>query len=112
LLEALRLIIALVLGITLPLAVQVWDRRRLTKEQRSGAWNTASWGSALYAFGPLSMIGWCWVTRQEWARWRLESTFRLLWKSAALLLIGLLAACSIWAAIVGVDQLIGLVAGA
>lgn len=111
-LETLRLFIALVLGITLTLTAQLWDRRRLTKEQRSGAWNTASWGSALYAFGPLSMLGWCWVTRQEWARWRHESTWRSLWKSAVLLLMGLLAAIAIWAVIVGVDQLIGLLAGA
>jgi hypothetical protein len=112
LLVVLRLVVSLILGITLPLLVQIWDRRRLTARQRAGAWNTASWGSALYAFGPLSMIGWCWVTRHEWARWRNESTWSLLWKSAALLLVGLLAAIVIGAVIVGTDELIGRLAGA
>ncbi|AGP34583.1 transcriptional regulator [Sorangium cellulosum] len=53
----------MLLGIALPLALQRWDRRRLTPEQRAACWNGATWGAALYAFGPLSMLGWCWVTR-------------------------------------------------
>ena len=54
------------LGIVVPLALQRWDKRRLSVAQREAAWNTASWGAALYAFGPLSMLGWCWVTRRGW----------------------------------------------
>ncbi|WP_437572212.1 transcriptional regulator [Sorangium sp. So ce542] len=61
--SALRLAIQMLLGIALPLALQRWDRRRLTPEQRAACWNGATWGAALYAFGPLSMLGWCWVTR-------------------------------------------------
>lgn len=62
--KTLELAIQIVLGIALPLAVQLWDRRRLSREQRERGWNGASWRAALYAFGPLSMLGWCWVTRR------------------------------------------------
>lgn len=60
--------IAMVLGILFPLLVQLWDKRHLDEEQRARAWNFASWGAALYAFGPLSMLGWFWVTRRGWRR--------------------------------------------
>lgn len=60
-------VLQLALGIVIPLAMQRWDRRHLTPEQRARAWNTASWGAALYAFGPLSMLGWWWVTRRSFA---------------------------------------------
>jgi hypothetical protein len=112
LLETLRVFIAFVLGMLLPWTLQAWDRRRLTSEQRARAWNAASWGSALYAFGPLSMLGWCWVTRHTWGRWRNESTLHLIGKSAALLLVGLAASLAVIAVILGVDALIGLAAGA
>jgi hypothetical protein len=61
--KTLRLAFQIVLGIALPLAAQLWDRRRLSPERRAACWNGATWGAALYAFGPLSMLGWCWVTR-------------------------------------------------
>jgi hypothetical protein len=64
--ETLRLSLKMVLSIVLPLAAQRWDRRRLTPEQRDAAWNEATWAAALYALGPASMIGWCWVTRGTW----------------------------------------------
>src|SRR5262245_26192373 len=64
--KVLRFLVQLALGICLPLAVQIWDKRRLSAEQREAAWNAATWGAALYAFGPLSMLGWCWVTRRGW----------------------------------------------
>ena len=60
--------VLMVLGIVIPLLIQLWDKRRLTDEQRARAWNFASWGAALYAFGPLSMLGWFWVTRRGWRR--------------------------------------------
>lgn len=59
-------VIQLVMATGLPLAVQLWDRGRLSPEQRARSWNAATWGAALYAFGPLSMLGWCWVTRRSW----------------------------------------------
>jgi hypothetical protein len=58
-------VIELAVGIGLPLAVQLWDRGRLSPEQRARSWNGATWGAALYAFGPLSMLGWGWVTRKS-----------------------------------------------
>jgi hypothetical protein len=58
-------VIELACGIGLPLALQRWDRSRLSPEQRARSWNTATWGAALYAFGPLSMLGWGWVTRRS-----------------------------------------------
>jgi hypothetical protein len=57
------------------------------------------------------MIGWCWVTRQECARWRNESTWTLLWKSASLLLAGVLATSVLGAVITSVDKLIRAAAG-
>lgn len=67
-LELTQWIVAALLGIVLPLGLQLWDRRRLAGEARERAWNVASWGAALYAFGPLSLLGWYWVTRRRWAR--------------------------------------------
>lgn len=63
-----RTTVAMVLGIALPLGLQLWDRSRLPAEARDRGWNAASWGSALYAFGPLSMLGWYWVTRRGWRK--------------------------------------------
>lgn len=60
--------VAMILGIVLPLLVQLWDKRRLDDEARARSWNLATWGGALYAFGPLSMLGWSWVTRRGWRR--------------------------------------------
>ncbi|MCC6525713.1 MAG: transcriptional regulator [Polyangiaceae bacterium] len=54
--------------ILLPLAAQLWDRRYLDAAARERAWNAASWGAALYAFGPASMLGWFFVTRRGPAR--------------------------------------------
>jgi len=64
-----RVVTMMLLGIFLTLLVQLWDKRRLGASHRwMGGWNTASWGAALYAFGPLSMLGWSWVTRPRWRR--------------------------------------------
>src|SRR5580700_5007776 len=68
--KTLRTAVSMILSFLLPYLVQRWDRRGLGPEQRAAAWNGASWGSALYGFGPLSMIGWAWVTRQGVRRWR------------------------------------------
>jgi hypothetical protein len=66
--EVARTALAMVLSIVLPLLVQRWDKRRFTPTQRERSWTFASWGTALYAFGPLSMLGWFWVTRPRWRR--------------------------------------------
>lgn len=66
--EAVRAAATMVLGIALPFAVQRWDRGRLPPAVARRAWGYATWGGALYAFGPLSMLGWIFVTRRPW--WR------------------------------------------
>ena len=63
-----RLAAAMLLSIALPLAFQLADKRRLPETVRLRAWNAATWGASLYAFGPLSMLGWFWVTRPRWTR--------------------------------------------
>ncbi|MBM4374584.1 MAG: transcriptional regulator [Deltaproteobacteria bacterium] len=66
--EVARLVLAMVLGIVLPLVAQYVDRSRMDPASRARGWNGATWGAALYAFGPLSMLGWCWVTRAPYRR--------------------------------------------
>ncbi|HZO14918.1 MAG TPA: hypothetical protein VFB62_16700, partial [Polyangiaceae bacterium] len=56
------------LSIVLPLVAQLWDKSRLSEEQKARSWNVATWGCALYALGPLSMLGWIQVTRDGFKR--------------------------------------------
>jgi hypothetical protein len=100
--------LAFVLNIALPLTVQRLDKRRLTDRQRARAWNEASWGSALYVAGLLSMIPWAWVTRNEWARWRERGLFFALGRSALLLGAGLGVTLLLYGIVLGV--LMGLAA--
>jgi hypothetical protein len=87
--ETLRFAISLILGMALPFAVQRWERARLPPERRAAAWNVASWGAALYAFGPVSMIGWAWVTRVRFGAWRREQgTIVALLRCVVVVLIG------------------------
>ncbi len=94
--------LAFVLNIVTTLALQIWDKRRLTARQRARSWNAASWGSALYVAGPGSMIAWAWVTRNEWARWRRRGLGGALVKSVVVLVVGLGIAALIYAFSVGV----------
>lgn len=91
-----------VLNTGLTVAVQIWDRRRLTDRQRARAWNAASWGSAIYVASVASMIPWAWVTRNEWTQWRKRSLVFALGRSALLLGAGLVAAALIYGVVVGV----------
>lgn len=91
-----------VLNTGLTLGAQIWDKRRLTERQRARAWNTASWGSAIYVASVASMIPWAWVTRSEWARWRERGLAFALARSALLLGAGLAAAVAIYAVAFGV----------
>lgn len=132
--NTLRYSITFVLGIVLPLLVQRWDRGRrppqrrgggplarrwerliaatvMNEEQRRGLWNGASWGAALYAFGPLSMIGWLWVAHHDWARWRRRGTFLAVLQSAALIVLGVIASALVLGVIVGADELFAWAAG-
>lgn len=106
-----RYTVSLILGIGLTYALQRWDRGRLSPEQRAAAWNGATWGAALYAFGPLSMLGWVWVTRQRFPVWRRGGVGDAAARSLLLVLAGLATAALIGAAIVGVDWVIGTLAG-
>lgn len=108
----LRYSILMILGMVLPYLVQRWDRARLDPDQRAAAWNTATWGAALYAFGPLSMLGWVWVTRARYAAWwDAHGPETALLKSAALLGVGIAVAAGLFGALVGVDFLLTAVAG-
>ncbi len=67
--EVYRKSIVLIAGIALPWVLQWADLRRLKRLGiKTRWWNAASWASALYAFGPLSMLGWGWTTRRRWKR--------------------------------------------
>lgn len=61
----LRVVFMMGLGIVVPLVLQRFLLARLPTERRERGWNGASWASALYAFGPLSMLGFSWVTRRR-----------------------------------------------
>src|SRR4051794_10090606 len=105
--KTLRFALQIVLGIALPLAAQLWDRRRLSPEQREACWNGATWGAALYAFGPFSMLGWCWVTRGTWrgrSGWSRGRAARAL----VALGLGLVAAAVLGGALVAADYALGL----
>ena len=102
--EAVHYVLGEMLGMGLPYAVQRLDRAwLLSPAQRDRAWNTASWGSALYGFGQLSLIGWLWVTRADARRWWSESPPVAVVKIATVLLVGVLAA----ALVTGVIALLG-----
>jgi hypothetical protein len=110
--ELRRTVLVMLLGLALPYAVQRWDRRRLAPARRERAWNTASWAAALYAFGPLSMIGWCWVTRQDARRWWRENRLVAAAKCAGLLAAGAVAALIVVEVIQGCVALHAVVSGA
>ena len=54
-----------ILNIALPYAVTRFDRRRLAPRELERAWNSASWASAVYFFGPLCLPAHFWVTRRS-----------------------------------------------
>lgn len=93
--RTLRFVLQITLSIGLTLGLQRWDRKRLTKEQQDRSWNTATWAAALYAFGPLSMLGWGWVTR----------------KSARGIGLGVLGAAAIFAILTGADYVFATAVG-
>lgn len=108
--ETLRFAISLVLGMALPYAVIRVDRARLEGAQRAYAWNTATMGSALYAFGPLALLGWFVVTR--WPTMRSASLGERVLEVIARILLALLVAVVIFLVILGVDAGIDALVGA
>jgi hypothetical protein len=103
--KTLRFALQIALGIALPLVIQRWHRRRLTPAQREAAWNGATWGAALYAFGPASMLGWCWVTRDIWP---LRSPRA---RVLVALVAGVVSTLAIAAVLHGLDLLFALASG-
>jgi len=87
----------IVLNWTIPLAALLWDRRRLTPEQRAGSWSVATWGAAIYWFGTFSAVPWAWVTRQQWRVWIRRGLGHALAQSAWLLLRGAAASALLFA---------------
>ena len=55
--ETARTAIIMVASILFPWLTQLADRRFMSPETRARTWNVATWGAALYAFGPISMLG-------------------------------------------------------
>jgi hypothetical protein len=108
-----RYTISIILGFALPYLVQRWDRARLPPEGAAAAWNGATWGSALYAFGPFSMLGWAWVTRVRFQAWAHDQGVPVaVLNCAGLLVAGAAAAAVILAMIVGVDLGLAWLVGA
>lgn len=60
---ALFLVFHFVTGIVISVGLQRWDRRRLSPEELTWVWNAATWGSAVYNFGVISLVAWGYVTR-------------------------------------------------
>jgi hypothetical protein len=53
-----------ILNIALPYLITRRDRRKLSEDRLARAWNTASWGSAVYFFGPFCLPAHFWITRR------------------------------------------------
>jgi hypothetical protein len=53
-----------ILNIALPYLITRTDRRGLSQAELERAWNTASWASAVYFFGPFCLPAHFWVTRR------------------------------------------------
>lgn len=104
--QTFRYALSLVLGIAITYALQRWDRGRLSPAEREAAWNGATWGAALYAFGPLSMLGWAWVTRRDRPLWGRRGGSLWALRIPALLLGGLMVAAGIVMVVAGADWLI------
>jgi hypothetical protein len=106
----LRFVLSILLGIGLTYALQRWDRGRLSPVQRERAWNTASWGAALYAFGPLSMLGWACVTRIAAAHWWPRRRLARVGAGVMVVAAGLACALSIALVVSLADNLVGWLA--
>jgi hypothetical protein len=102
--KALRLLTTSILGIVLTLLIQRWDKKRLDDDQRARSWNYATQAQALFNFGPLSMLGWGWVTRRrKGIHFGLKGLLFGLWG----LCLGLATACLITATLVAFDNVLG-----
>ena len=46
-------------------ALVLWDRSRISQEQRDRGWNSASFGAAVFTFSPWCVVAHFWVTRRS-----------------------------------------------
>ena len=81
----LRVVVQMVLAIALTVGLQIVVRRRLPPERRARGWTSATWGAAVYAFGPASMLGFFWVTRRPGKLGAFEALCLGVFSTAALL---------------------------
>jgi hypothetical protein len=95
--EALILALSFALNTALPYAVVRYDLRRLSEERLARAWPDASFLSAVFAFGPLSVPVHFTKTRKSWAGFALG----LAW--CALTLLAQTAVVAGLSALLGVD---------
>jgi hypothetical protein len=107
----LRFVLSIILSIGLTGVLQRWDRRRLSPVQQERAWNAASWGAALYAFGPLSMVGWACVTRIAAAHWWPRRRLARVGAGVMVVAAGLACALAIALVVSLADDLVGRLAG-
>jgi|GEM_PF-800879 len=63
--DVVDVVVSAVLSMLLTYTVVACDRLRLTPAQRQRAWNSASTGSAIFAFAPLCIVAHFWVTRRS-----------------------------------------------
>jgi hypothetical protein len=96
----LRVVLQMVLAIVLTVGLQLALRARLPPERRARGWNAATWGAAVYAFGPASMLGFFWVTRRPGKA-----------GAAAALALGLAATAALLGLMAGVDLALDPVLG-
>jgi len=58
-------IIGAAVAIALTYGIVRYDRTRIPSSWRQRGWNQATTGAAIYAFGPLSVVAYFWVTRRS-----------------------------------------------
>ncbi|MBI5535133.1 MAG: hypothetical protein HY898_20570 [Deltaproteobacteria bacterium] len=63
--EIALLIVSSLINMGLVAAVVIWDRKKLSAEQRERGWNGATFGSAVFAFSPWCIVAHFWVTRRS-----------------------------------------------
>jgi hypothetical protein len=61
--------LAVVLGIAVPLFVQLRDRAHMSADERARVWSLATWGPCLLYIGVFTLLAWGWVTRRQKARY-------------------------------------------
>jgi hypothetical protein len=87
------LILSSAFNMAICIALVRWDRKRLPPAQRERAWNTATFGTAVFWFSPWCILAHFWVTRRSLRGLLLG----VAWLVAALFAIVLFNSALIWA---------------